>query len=140
MTGARLHFVLPYALPVLNRALREHWSRRHKRLKGLAWEVRALTHGRRPPAPWPRARVTITRYGLKRPDHDGLVGGCKSLLDVLVTPGPVRMVKGCPQQRHPYGLAVIQDDNPSACELIATSVQVSSRQELRTEVLVEEIR
>jgi hypothetical protein len=98
--------VLPgVVMPTLNDVLRLHWAKRLAAVLAMAWYVRAA-RGRLglPAAPIERARLVIVRASAGRaPDHDGLVGGCKSLIDVLLTFHP---------KVRPYGLGFIRDDDP----------------------------
>lgn len=53
--------------------------------------------------PLARARLLIERRNCgANPDTDGLIGGCKGLIDVLL---PMH------EKRRPYGLGLILDDN-----------------------------
>ncbi len=94
----------------LNVSLRKHWRARGQATRALAWEIRAAV-GRRglPCEPLPRAHVLIERLSSgNAPDTDGLIGGCKGLIDCLL---PFH------ETRRRYGLGFVQDDNP-ACMLI----------------------
>lgn len=64
------------------------------------------------------AAVTITRYSVGEPDYDGLVGGCKSLIDCL------------------HRLGIIRGDDPARLTSKITSVRCATRAEQRTEVLI----
>lgn len=110
-----------------NQWQRMHWSKRRKFQQALAWEVRILLKGRIPAAPLRRARMTITRYSRGVPDHDGLVGGCKPLLDVLQ-----------PQsRRHKVGLGVIVDDAPGCLTVTYVSAKPARGEAPRTEITIE---
>lgn len=117
MSGYRLWLAgtLP---PTLNRSLRQHWSRRQRGTRALAWAVRAAV-GRQglPAAPWPRARLVIERRSAlgPLPDTDGLIGGCKGLIDCLLPMDP---------KRRPYGLGFVHDDNPACLVLEVRAVRV----------------
>ena len=103
ISDAALAFVLLRPTPLLNVTLRQHWSARRRTCVALAWEIKVALGVRRPPAPFPRARLRIERYSIRTPDYDGMVGGYKALIDCLLPYHP---------KRRPYGLDVIADDNP----------------------------
>jgi len=106
--------------PTLNVSLRQHWSRRRQGVRDLAWAVRAALgrHGV-PAQPFERALVCIERRTAgTQPDHDGLVGGAKGLIDTLLPMDAVR---------RPYGLGFIRDDSPAHLELIVRSRRVAAR-------------
>ena len=141
ITGADvIRFQLDRPTPLLNTTLRLHWRARSRESRLLAGHVRLATHGQRPPEPWPRARVRIERRSLGVPDHDGMVGGCKALIDTLVAPGAPYAVTRNGRSRwtspHPYGLGIIRDDNPDCLVLEAVAVRVAKRAEQCTLVEV----
>lgn len=118
--------------PTLNRSLRAHWRVRLRSTREMAWHVR-LALGRRgvPTAPFERARVVIERRTAgTQPDHDGLVGGVKGLLDCLL---PFH------EKRRPYGLGFVRDDSPQHLELVVRGVRVARRAEAGMLVTIEEI-
>jgi Holliday junction resolvase RusA-like endonuclease len=121
-----ISFTLPRILPLLNVQLRQHWAKRQRNQKKLAWEVKAAI-GTLPWAPFARARVTVERCSVGVPDTDNLVASCKALMDVLCVYS----------KRHPFGLGIIADDSPGVCELIVRAVKVARRKEQRTTVTVE---
>lgn len=87
---------------LLNKWQRMHWSKQKKYQKDLHWLVRQkIDH---PPAsPLFYSRVHVIRGNPPpRPDHDGLIGGLKPLLDVLQSR----------RLQNPLGLGFIVDDNP----------------------------
>lgn len=111
------HYVLWLAgtiTPTLNVALRQHWPKRSKGTVAVAWAIR-LGMGRAPlPAqPWPRALLVIERRVGGIPDDDGLVGGCKGLIDCLM---PMT-------DKRPFGLGFIVDDGPAHLELEVRAVR-----------------
>lgn len=69
------------------------------RLLGASWRVRVghakkwervvwkHTWAIKPRQPLTRASLTLTRYSSQRPDHDGLVGSFKAVIDGLVKNG-----------------------------------------------------
>lgn len=129
-TGYRL-WLPGVVTPTLNRSLRQHWRERLRGTREMAWHVRAAL-GRRgaPPAPFERARVMIERRTAgTQPDHDGLVGGIKGLLDCLL---PFH------EKRRPYGLGFVRDDSPQHLDLVVRGVRVA-RAEAGMFVSIEEI-
>ncbi len=143
MTALRvIRFDLPEPTPLLNVTLRQHWQKRRQAGKGIAWEVKvAMAKAKQPipPEPFQRARVTIIRRSVGTPDRDGLVGGVKALVDCLLHPGPVRMVKGKPRCLHPNGLGIVQDDGPDRLELVVKAERVRSKADIGTSVTIEEL-
>lgn len=121
-----------YVPPTLNRMLRQHWSRRRTEGFRVAWLVRAALaeSGQALPAqPLARARVMIERAAPGHAvDPDGLVGGCKGLLDVLQPATPKRR----------YGLGLIQDDSPRHIDLIVSQRSVP-REEAGTTITIAEL-
>ena len=127
--GGTLELWLPGVVPpTLNATLRQHWSRRRRGTLAMAWAVRAAMGRRRPPPmPHRRAVVEIERRTVGRqPDHDGLVGGAKGLIDVLLPA----------TERRPYGLGLIEDDNPGCVDLVVRSRRVGTRAETGTLVVI----
>lgn len=142
MTGRVIRFSLAAPTPLLNVTLRQHWQKRRRSDQGLAWAVKvAIMAGKQaiPPEPFQRARVTIIRRSTGTPDRDGLIGGVKGLVDCLLHPGPVRMVKGKPRALHPNGLGIVQDDDPACMELVVRAERVRSKAEIGTSVTIEEL-
>lgn len=118
--------------PTLNRSLRQHWRERLRDTRALAWEVRAAL-GRRgvPAVPLERARVVIERRTAgTQPDHDGLVGGIKGLLDCLLP---------CHEKRRPYGLGLVRDDSPQHLDLVVKGVRVARKADAGMLVTIEEL-
>lgn len=79
-------FIWPLCTPSLNEWQRMHWRDRVNlgdRMKVVARFV-AQKHGPHPAEP---ARVEITRHSVGVLDQDNLVGGCKPLVDALVSAG-----------------------------------------------------
>lgn len=83
----RLTLSLPGVPKSLNRALRTHHRGRSR--DNAAWdnEIAAECHGKKPPQPLPRAKISITRHAHRMLDFDGLVGSLKPVVDALVTAG-----------------------------------------------------
>lgn len=98
----RVTFRLAKPTPLLNVTYRQHWRVRRKHQVALAWECRAALAGQMPAAPFERAHIRIVRCSSGTPDDDNLVGGTKGLVDVLCSP-----------TRHPLGIGLIFDDDPS---------------------------
>lgn len=126
---ASVSFILPKPTLLLNQMLRMHWKERRKHQQALAWEIKLLTAGKRPAAPFARAKVRIERHSVRAPDFDGMVGGFKHLLDCLLPDS----------ERHPNGLGIIADDNPAVLQLEPVSVQVKRLADQKTVVIIEEI-
>lgn len=95
-------------------------------MQKMAWEVKAAVG--KISEPIKRARVTIVRFSVGRLDQDNLYGGCKALIDCLVSP----------TKKNPHGLGLIHNDDPEVCEIKVFGAK-SSRRDQRTEVLIEEL-
>lgn len=124
----RIEFTLSKPTPLLNVTLRTHWAKRRKQQAKLSAEIASLVPLRG--APIQVARVTISRFSTRTPDHDGMVGGAKSLIDCLL----IR------SSTHPNGLGLIFDDSPEHLILFVLGIVVMKRFEQRTEVVIERIR
>lgn len=97
-------FKLPFATILLNELLRmnKHVRREHCRM--MAWQVAlAIGRERHKHQPLKFSKIIVERTSPRRPDWDGLYGGLKPLLDVLVIP----------TKRNPHGIGIIKDDSPS---------------------------
>ncbi len=104
---------------LLNKWQRMHWRQRSRYEKKLHWLVRAQVKSR-PTTTIRKSRIHITRGNPPpRPDHDGLIGGLKPLIDIL-----------CSQRaRNPLGLGFIIDDSPQYLDtLTADSVITPPKQ------------
>jgi hypothetical protein len=125
---------------LLNVTSRTHWSALGRQKKRMAWDVRVLTHGVRPAAPFAKAYVRIERHSSGTPDYDGLVGGYKLLIDCLLPEGkPYRSKKtGRLVFPHPGGLAIIADDNPGVMRLEPVAIK-TKRGMAQTVVIVREM-
>jgi hypothetical protein len=134
-------FKLPIVIPLLNVSLRTHYAKKRRLQAQLSGLLRMASHGKRPQTPLQRARVTIERHSVGTPDYDGLVGGAKSLIDVLLVPlvlhGPPG--SGLPKLRHSLGLSFVVDDAPTNMEMVFTAVRVKKRTEQCTVVSIEEL-
>lgn len=81
----RYELNIPETAPSPNRVMRLHWAQRKKlwdRWGRFIWAA-VLQQGQLPQAPPERARVTITRHGVKALDPDNLVGAHKPVIDAL---------------------------------------------------------
>ena len=86
------------------------WTRRKIRDRWVRFVQEAvLVSGKRPPAPWTQARVTITRRSSVEPDSDNLYAGAKFLLDGL------------------KAARVIEDDKPSVIGMPVCVWEVAPR-------------
>lgn len=110
-------FRLPEPTVLLNVWQRMHWAEKKKYMTRISWMVSAAV-GYRPPKPLQRAWVHVERHNPKPfPDHDGLIGGLKPLLDVLC----------CPRLRQPHGLGFIVDDSPQFLKYLTAESKPASR-------------
>ncbi len=82
----------------------------------LCWLVRAA---RIPPkSPIHRARIHVIRGNPPpAPDHDGLMGGLKTLIDILC----------CRRERNPRGLGFIKDDAPLFLDSLTAESMITKR-------------
>ena len=116
--------------PTLNVSLRKHWAKRAQANREVAWLLRAAV-GRRglPVKPLPRARLVIEcrRAGVM-PDQDGLVGGCKGLIDCL---------QPFHEKKRKYGVGFIEGDDPARLDLHVRGVRVAKRTEQGTLIIIE---
>jgi hypothetical protein len=89
----RYELTIPEPTPSLNRTQRRHWTHGYalkKRWNKLVWAARCETIAGSYEA-LPRARVTVTRYApYPIRDRDNLYGGCKNLMDALVSNGLIQ--------------------------------------------------
>jgi Holliday junction resolvase RusA-like endonuclease len=75
-----------YALPKMpNTLLKRHWRTVSNESKKWHSLVRSKLHWIHEPLP--KAKLTLTRYSVKEPDFDGLVGSFKYCIDALVKCG-----------------------------------------------------
>lgn len=103
--------------PTLNVSLRQHWGKRQQGTRAMAWAIRVAHDGALPAVPFERAHVRIERRqpGNTLPDHDGLVGGCKGLIDCLL---PFH------EKRRKFGLGFVLDDSPKHMRLDIAAARV----------------
>ena len=75
--------------PSLNPSIGQHWSYQHKLRKRWHWLVKAaLLHAKVYEQPkYPKANLTIERYGQRILDADNCRAGMKALTDQLVRQG-----------------------------------------------------
>ncbi len=132
----RIDFTLERAIPTLNEWLRIQHNKHAKKkyMQGLAWEVKAALNGSESPAePLEHCEVHIIREtssALSLMDWDGLYGGCKPLLDVLVASS----------KRNPHGLGLIADDNMAVITQLTAEWRFRKRAEgERTQVSIIEV-
>jgi len=81
----KYELAIPETAPSPNQVMRLHWAERKKlwdRWGRFIWAC-VLTQGRLPEKPPERARVTITRSGVRLLDPDNLTGSCKPVIDAL---------------------------------------------------------
>lgn len=140
-TGREVRFTLPYPSPLLNVTQRTHWSKLGRMKKRMAWDVKVLTHGARPPAPFARAHVRIERHSSGTPDYDGLVGGLKLLIDCLLPEGAPYRSKQTGRLVFPHsgGLGIIADDNPAVMRLEPVAVKTRRGAPKKTVVIIREV-
>ena len=129
-----------YLTPSLNRAQRQHFHARGAKKTNVAGRIALQLVGKRPPAPFARARVTIERHAAgTQLDTDNLWGGTKDLIDCLLDPGPPVVRKGKTTFRHPSGLGIVADDAPAVLERRVVPVRVQKRRDQKTVVTIEEL-
>lgn len=121
-----ISFTLCRPTPLLNELIRMHWRARMMLARSISAEIARLVQDVPSRQPFERAEVTIMRYSVGIPDQDGLIGGCKLHLDALL----VR------SERHPNGLGLIKDDDPSHLTLVVRSVRCATQKDQRTQVTI----
>lgn len=155
--GRILEFSLMAPTPTLNELLRlKHWQRLERKL-ALSTEIRIALGQSLPAAPFARAHVRIERYSRGTPDEDGLIGGCKDLIDVLLPQGELRQQRrkatvAVPGHKnpvlvekvryhvpHPGGLGIISDDRPSCLTRDVIAIRVNRAGDQRTTVRITEL-
>lgn len=124
-----IEFTLRRPTPLLNTLIRMHWRARGKYQQSISGEIAAKISHLIIRQPFTRALVSVDRYSIKEPDHDGLVGGLKLLIDCLLI---------C-SKRHPDGLSLIVDDSPDHLELRPRSIVCHKLDEQRTVVHIQDI-
>lgn len=126
-TGNVVRFTLCRPTPLLNQLIRMHWRARMMLARSISAEVARLVPAAPARQPLEHACVTIVRYSVGIPDHDGLVGGCKLLIDTLLVLS----------KRHPNGLGFIVDDDPAHMTLVVRAERCANHKDQRTEVTIE---
>lgn len=139
--GRSVAFRLPFATPLLNQLLRMHPMARVRHNRMVGGTVRLLSHGQLPLTPYTRALVRVVRHSTGTPDHDGMVGGMKGLLDCLLPQGTgyVQRFKGRADKwvfPHPNGCGIIADDGPHCLVVQYSAVQVKRKADQSTLVSV----
>lgn len=112
----------------LNQLMRLHWSCRGKVASALSDELaRQLPHDMTG-FPMQKAKVTLTRYSVQVIDDDNL-RGAKLLIDCLLPNSG----------KHPHGLGLVIDDDPSHMLQTMQSVVVRKLKDQRTEIVIERV-
>ena len=107
---------IPEATKTLNQWQRMHWGKRGRYKKRIAWLVRGQIK-KMPRVALVKSRIHVTRGNPPpRPDHDGLIGGLKPLIDVLCSR----------RDRNKEGLGFIVDDSPQYLDTL-TADSVTTR-------------
>lgn len=114
MTGKSIVLTIPEATPTLNVWQRMHFRAKKRLMERYRMLVRMAIGKRWGEPPIERCVVRIERHHDRMPDWDGLYGGVKGLLDVLVVQST----------RHPLGLGIIRDDSPKVIvELVVRHIK-----------------
>lgn len=110
-----IHFELPFAYPLPNRTLCQHWATATREKRRMQRAVAHATTGRRISEPMQKAHVLIERHGVHEPDMDNLWGGAKRLIDCLTTPKLLQVrTEGARQRvKNKRGLGFVVDDGPA---------------------------
>lgn len=122
-----VRFTLARPTLLLNELIRMHFRLRSAYQKRLSSEIANLTRDLDIDQPLERAIVTVERFSVQEPDHDGLIGGLKPLIDCLL----VR------SDRHPHGLGFIVDDSPAHMTLRASHCKSPTLKGQATTVTIE---
>lgn len=122
-----MQFTLAKPVKLLNQTLRMHWRERGRYAKALSAEIAKAHPGL--PEPMVKASVEIVRFSVKEPDEDGLVGGCKQIVDCLLARS----------DRHPHGLGYIVDDSPAHLVLHVRHEKAANLKSQGTTVRIERI-
>lgn len=132
----KITITLPYAYNLLNVVQRKstRWRRNFKiQVAGeIHWQLVAAKT--MPQQPMKRAKIVVERYSSGRPDHDGLVGGFKDILDCLTT--PVQQKKGALKNK--FGIGLIVDDSMDHIETEYRAIKVKPGQ-AKTIITITEI-
>ncbi|NPD67273.1 hypothetical protein HN018_06760 [Lichenicola cladoniae] len=105
-------------------------------------EIADVTRGRRPAEPFPFALVRVERHSCGQPDHDGLVGGVKPVLDCLTTPKQLvaRKPTSRARVRNPMGLGFVVDDSPDHILLEVVHVKTRHADQCTLVTITEAVR
>jgi hypothetical protein len=122
-----VRFTLARPTILLNELMRMHYRVKAAHAVKLSSEIARLTTDIEIDQPFKRAILTVDRYSVKEPDQDGLLGGCKILIDCLL----VRSA------RHPHGLGFIVDDSPAHLTLRVSHVKSPTLKGQATTVTIE---
>ena len=132
MTVLTFRLAAPLQLPNRQR-IAANWragaAEKKKARALLSSEIAALTVGQRPAEPWSLVSVQVFRHSIQEPDTDNLYASVKGLLDCLQPA----------TQRRTYGLGIIANDKPSACELSVRHVKARHRTDQCTVVVIREL-
>lgn len=133
-------FTLPKPYPLLNHSIGQSRFALTNMRRSMARSVAAATVGQRLSEPMQRAHVTIERHSVGAPDHDGVVGGAKFLIDCLTTPRLLNVRKPGARQRvrNKRGLGFIVDDSPKHITLDIKAVKCK-KDDQKTVVTIQEI-
>lgn len=82
-----IEFQIPQLPKMMNELLRGHWQKKYRHAKVWKRLVYFEVVSQKPPRPWKKAKLTLTRVSAKRPDYDGLVSSFKHVIDGLVEAG-----------------------------------------------------
>ncbi|ARW47854.1 hypothetical protein [Acetobacter pasteurianus] len=109
-----IRFELPEPYPLLNHSIGQSRFALTRMRQKMARAVACATVNMRVPEPFQKAHVSIERHSCGTPDHDGVQGGAKFLIDTLTTPKLLNVRKPGARQRvrNKRGLGFIVDDGP----------------------------
>lgn len=72
-----------------NTLIRKHWAIITKEKNKWHGLVKLFLGHQTPKAPFKKAKLVLTRYSMRAPDYDGLVGSFKYVVDGLVKAGVI---------------------------------------------------
>ncbi len=109
-----IRFELHEPYPLLNHSIGQSRFALTRMRQKMARSVACATVNMRVPEPFQKAHVSIERHSCGTPDHDGVQGGAKFLIDSLTTPKLLNVRKPGARQRvrNKRGLGFIVDDGP----------------------------
>lgn len=82
-----IEIFIPHLPPTLNIYARSHYWKRVKEFEKVELMMVKALKGKIPLEPLQHAKLTLIRLSAKAPDYDGLVGGMKIPVDILVKLG-----------------------------------------------------